>query len=704
MTVPVQTPVANHIGNGVATSFSFDFKLLDEDDILVTVDDVVQVLGINYTVSGVGAESGGTVTFAAAPSAPAPVSLVRQVALNRLTDYQYSGDFQSPEVNRDFDRIIMMLQDSGLALANTLRLPSGDPADGVLPSAAARALQVLGFDASGNLALVPATAGDATALGLALASFALPSQGAGLLGYKHFAAGAVGRTLTSKLGEFVSVKDFGAIGNGVVNDTSAVQAAFNYAALNSGTNVFFPAGTYLIRSAITIPSNTRAYGAGRTVSRVKADAANWTPMAPGKGSARRMFTNTNFEAGAITDSGISVECLGFDWAGTFWGDAHSVTFRMASRISIRQCDFYDGGNGTALLACQDTVTDDCYASGQTNAGFDHWDGAVGAKVTNCVVRAPNAVQGIQVTGASTSGSPVRASSDVVIMGNSVYGCTGLYASGIIVNSISSGSSVSSAHINSNHVSGASIGIAVTGGCGAVLVSNNTVDGSDEVGMFVGTDTSGQYPTACIVDGNLFTNCSATPGNIGVIAITGGTDHLLQGNKVYLGTGSYDFACYVAAAVTGTKLVNNQFQIGALGVVSNPAFASLEDYEEGTFTPALTFGGGATGLGYAARAGRYTKKGRLVFYEMSIQLSAKGSSTGNASVGGLPYGAGVTPAARPTGSVMFQNMNSIGYTIIGNVSGAGIALQNGSTTSELAQLTETNFNNNTNLFISGFYSI
>jgi hypothetical protein len=59
------------------------------------------------------------------------------------------------------------------------------------------------------------------------------------------------------------------------------------------------------------------------------------------------------------------------------------------------------------------------------------------------------------------------------------------------------------------------------------------------------------------------------------------------------------------------------------------------YLEGTFTPAVTFGGGSTGLTYTAQGGTYTRVGRLVHVQLVILLSAKGSSTGTALITGLP---------------------------------------------------------------------
>jgi len=62
--------------------------------------------------------------------------------------------------------------------------------------------------------------------------------------YTHSATDAVERTLQSKLEDTVSVKDFGAVGDGVTNDYDAIQAAIDAVIANGGGTVFFPTGTY----------------------------------------------------------------------------------------------------------------------------------------------------------------------------------------------------------------------------------------------------------------------------------------------------------------------------------------------------------------------------------------------------------------------------------------------------------------------------
>lgn len=64
--------------------------------------------------------------------------------------------------------------------------------------------------------------------------------------------------------------------------------------------------------------------------------------------------------------------------------------------------------------------------------------------------------------------------------------------------------------------------------------------------------------------------------------------------------------------------------------------TLDDYEEGSFTPELQFGGGATAMSYTTQLGRYTKIGRQVTVTGTVVLSAKGSGTGTAEIAGLPF--------------------------------------------------------------------
>jgi len=63
---------------------------------------------------------------------------------------------------------------------------------------------------------------------------------------------AVSRLISDGFGDILSVKDFGALGNGFNNDAPAIQTAITYAAANNRT-IFFPDGSYKVNTGIVLP-------------------------------------------------------------------------------------------------------------------------------------------------------------------------------------------------------------------------------------------------------------------------------------------------------------------------------------------------------------------------------------------------------------------------------------------------------------------
>lgn len=83
----------------------------------------------------------------------------------------------------------------------------------------------------------------------------------------------------------------------------------------------------------------------------------------------------------------------------------------------------------------------------------------------------------------------------------------------------------------------------------------------------------------------------------------------------------------------------QMRLAGAGITFNGDTATaneLDDYEEGTWTPSVEFGGATTGITYNARQGYYVKTGKVVHVWLYFNLSNKGSATGTATVAGLPF--------------------------------------------------------------------
>jgi hypothetical protein len=154
-----------------------------------------------------------------------------------------------------------------------------------------------------------------------------------------------------------------------------------------------------------------------------------------------------------------------------------------------------------------------------------------------------------------------------------------------------------------------------------------------------------------------------------------------------------------ATFAGTADITNGVYIGGTAAAN-----LLDDYEEGTWTPALAFGGASVGITYGTQSGTYTKIGRTVFFSMDVDLTNKGSSTGAATIS-LPFTVGTTPIS--TFSVMDANVTvSSGTNVYSFVQSGNSSAQlwQGGSGVGVGQLTNTQCANNSSFRISGHYIV
>lgn len=237
--VPRGTPRVQFRADGSQIRFSFTFPIFASEDLEVYLDSALQSTG--FTISGAGETAGGTVEFATAPALNTLVTLRRRVPVERLTDFLESGPLAATALNDEFDILTACVQQVADDQSLMLRYAATDlPATTVLPGRAARSGQMFAFDSTGNPTVVP------------------PVDTGALSSYLGSGSGAVGRPIRDKLGDVVSARDFGAVGDGLADDATAIQAA-----LTAAPSVYLPPGTYRIGNTITVGEGKSLFGAGQ---------------------------------------------------------------------------------------------------------------------------------------------------------------------------------------------------------------------------------------------------------------------------------------------------------------------------------------------------------------------------------------------------------------------------------------------------------
>jgi len=155
-------------------------------------------------------------------------------------------------------------------------------------------------------------------------------------------AAAVARTLANRFADVVNVKDFGAVGNGVADDTAAIQAAINHvASIGSGT-IVFPHGTFLVTSGFLITTPIKFVGDGNGwYAWVGVTATTGTtikyngPMAPDP----YVFKFLNIGGGGVGIQDIYIDCndkanIGVILDGVNGGYFENVSIRIPQNICL----------------------------------------------------------------------------------------------------------------------------------------------------------------------------------------------------------------------------------------------------------------------------------------------------------------------------------------------------------------------------------
>jgi len=234
--VAVETTVtrANFTGTGASATYAPGFYVNSSDQVKVYVNNVLKTIGDDYTVNNVGVSTGCTVV-ANFPLESA-VYIERQTPITQLVDTQNNETILEDVLDAEFDKLTMIAQELNGKADRAILLPKGENGY-ILPSPAVRASKAVGFDALGGVSL------------LALAGSYIADVA--LLLFSQSVAGAVVRTLKSRLSDTMHLTDFGAT-TAASDNSAAITAALTWLFGGDCRRLIIPHGDYACTNSILV--------------------------------------------------------------------------------------------------------------------------------------------------------------------------------------------------------------------------------------------------------------------------------------------------------------------------------------------------------------------------------------------------------------------------------------------------------------------
>jgi len=200
-------------------------------------------------------------------------------------------------------------------------------------------------------------------------------------------------------------------------------------------------------------------------------------------------------------------------------------------------------------------------------------------------------------------------------------------------------------------SSANLAAAVTGetGTGALVFATSPTLVTPTLGVATATSLQGIIGNVTPAAGSFTTLGASSTATLNTLVssgatLTGGTINGMTVGATTATTGAFTSLTASTTGKVGTTLgVGNATPSASGAGITFPATQSassdtntLDDYEEGTWTPVLGGSGGTSGQTYGFREGKYTKVGNVVTCVALVQLSAKGTITGNLQIQGFPF--------------------------------------------------------------------
>lgn len=701
MTVNTATSTASYTGNGTTQVFSVPFYFLVDTDLKVSkksaATGVTSVLTLNsdYTLSGAGNNAGGSMTALAAPASGDQIYIERNVSAVQQTSYPFNAPFPSSSHEKALDRLTMLVQQQGASVLRTL-----------MRDVLSTAYNAGGNTITGLAAGVGSTDAATVAQVAAAATAAAP--------FVQALTGATTRTVQDKLADFVNLKDFGAKGDGVTDDTLAINRA-----LATGKTISITQGTYKTTGGHQFTTSGQGFigdGVGPATFIVQNASTAFLTVVAGLSRIQlsgfivdRAVTATSGGNGIVFQGNVNEahlenlvvtnQYIGIILNATQQSMVRFVTVNkcqshgifMQNNATVSQLQWFfetvavgtcagDGfraDTSAGLATCLFDTWHNCFTFANSGCGIN----LIGTAVSPIAdVRISDGFFGadgtdeirISNTGAGTGGDTVISNCFFESAGGSNTGPTFSTPPTNAASCISLDASNTRIRIVGNRI-GTAASFGITSAAATILISGNIIHDNNLAGLTPNAGVQILAGKATIV-GNIIGNSITSSQKIGV-ACAADNFHVIVGNDL---SNNATSPLFFPAA-----FVNSVVQGNAAEIVQ-------------AWTPTLTFGGASVGMTYTTRVGNFVKYGKKIVATFQITLSAKGSSTGVVVIGGLPIAA--TAANSPAGNAsitFYSAMASLTGSPVGNIqaSGFGASLfQNGAANS--ANLTDANFTNTT----------
>jgi len=207
------------------------------------------------------------------------------------------------------------------------------------------------------------------------------SSGASMIGFLQSGTGAIARTIQAKERDLVSVKDFGATGDGSTDDSTALNVAAT-AAKAAGVGLLVPAGLYVTTTPWVIPVGVPIVGVGQS----------W-PV-PGTNPTAKLYgaviwkkhggNGITITGGSAYDSAAPIQDITIISNKTTWPTGNGFVMDKATRCHLIYCNVWSvGGDSFVIGVTAGDVTGHnyltrCYSNNPGGANF-----RIRAKWTRC---------------------------------------------------------------------------------------------------------------------------------------------------------------------------------------------------------------------------------------------------------------------------------------------------------------------------------